>query len=323
LKSRRPQPCSTGAHQLEVRHAERSEISFPFRVVAGYKHCGAASPLFPASGPAWAGAAQRRLPHWLFQGPPAGSNVLAVQDVRTCGRSASAALRLLLVPLQGVEGGLFFLGPGEGLELGAIERFQMGFVLPRGIIGADIAPRVLAEDFGAKFGEGGINLGEFLAGIDMAVDGIVLAVRVDSGKKFWLFSMHPPPSGTPTSPSARQCTAQEPISPPHPAPPPLPKSVNPSIRSQKNQHSRRPPPPATRSHPMPEAFQQVSGGRAQRHHRNNAPPPPHPGRDTSRFRSHGSPTPPCQGDQVNFTVPLKPLNVPCDCRGDKLISLSL
>jgi hypothetical protein len=67
--------------------------------------------------------------------------------------------------------------------LGAIERFQMGFVLPRGIIGPDVAPRVPAEDFGAKFGEGGINPEEFLAGIDVAVDGIVLAVRVEFEKK--------------------------------------------------------------------------------------------------------------------------------------------
>ena len=54
-------------------------------------------------------------------------------------------------------------------------------------------------------------------------------------------SLNPPPSGPPTSPSARQCSAKEPTSPPHPAPPPLPKSVNPSIRSQKSHHPSHPP----------------------------------------------------------------------------------
>jgi hypothetical protein len=78
---------------------------------------------------------------------------------------------------------LLFLRPGKGLELGAIERFEMGFVLPRGIIGPDIAPWVLAEDPGAKFGEGGINLEEFLAGVDRVVDGIVLAGRIEFEKK--------------------------------------------------------------------------------------------------------------------------------------------
>jgi NADPH-dependent 2,4-dienoyl-CoA reductase/sulfur reductase-like enzyme len=37
----------------------------------------AVTPISPPSGPAWAGVAQRRLPHRLFQGPPAESKVLA------------------------------------------------------------------------------------------------------------------------------------------------------------------------------------------------------------------------------------------------------
>jgi hypothetical protein len=68
------------------------------------------NPHFPASGPAWAGAAQRRLPHWLFQGPPAESRFLSTQTTQCVSTHCMPGIFCLLVAREKPP----WLGSGAG-----------------------------------------------------------------------------------------------------------------------------------------------------------------------------------------------------------------